>query len=45
MVVINSVVGVANPSGNDDVSNTSDDPTTNQANDPTVVVTLVLQLL
>ena len=35
---INSVVGVASsPSGNNDVSNTSDDPTTNQANDPTVV--------
>ena len=35
---INSVVGVASsPSGNGDVSDTSDDPTTNQANDPTVV--------
>ena len=36
--VVNSVVGVASsPSGNGDVSDSSDDPTTNVANDPTVV--------
>ena len=36
--VVNSVVGVASsPSGNGDVSDTSDDPNTNDPNDPTLV--------